>query len=285
MNSLEEKNRKRRKRIAKGKHLLEQILFEDSKICIHCGEKAAGPDGLCPACGSLWDKTSSRHLLSEDPYFVVYSASFYNNFLKDAFADYKFRKKSYWAPVFAQMLDEYVHAHPLLSQASWITYIPMSKGRKMRRGYNPCQEMACFVSKKEGIVLLDALRKKGKTKEQNKLSGRARRKNVEGAFSVQEKGGRIAGKMWNDQEGKWMEGWVSIQSLASSRGILVDDFLTTGNTMREGLQTLFERGIVADGLTLASVSYPRPEEAEKGRQNENCISRTVNDFERDAPSL
>lgn len=260
---------------------MEGILFEDPTVCIHCGRAGAGPDSLCADCRDFFDKTSSRHVLSEDPFFVAYSAGFYNNFLKEAFAAYKFRGKSYWAPAFEGMLEEYVHGHPLLSKARWISYIPMRRSREIRRGYNPSKEMACFVSKKEGIVLLDSLRKVRRTLEQNKLSGRARRKNVEGAFEVKERDGRISGKIWKEDQGKWISGKVPMERLQQTKGILVDDFLTTGNTMKEGLETLFEAGIPAWGLTLASVSYPKEDEKEKGRSDEDCIGRTLNDFKRD----
>ncbi len=240
---------------------LGKIFFEDRGACYLCDKKLAEikekRTGLCKACRENLEEIHSHRILSESPYMIAYAASFYNDFLRREFADYKFSGASYKEALFADVLSDFVTGHPVLSRVQWIAYMPMRRRRELKRAYNPSRELARSLAKTRGFLLLDLLEKTKETKEQNKLDARHRKGNVRGSLAVSK---RVSAGYW--QGGKEYRKYLSLEEVRMGRGLLLDDLLTTGETMREGLACLYRAGIYAKGLCLARADYPKEDEKE-----------------------
>lgn len=237
------------------------LLFEEEGFCLACGERGrALSGGLCPSCRSAIDRTSTCRQLWEDPDFPVFSACFYNQFLQEQFADYKFSGKSYKENIFVSILDGYVKDHPILSRAGWLAYLPMRRRRETLRAYNPALNFARGLAMSRGLVLVHALRKVRESKEQHILSSRDRMDNVKGSYALAEEDGFLPAEFFRGEE--VLTGKVRVEDLLQQEGILVDDLVTTGQTMIEGARPLVERGIPLYGLSLASASYPTSDQKE-----------------------
>lgn len=194
---------------------------------------------------SLVDDSAFSDAMSVDddvPYYA-YSALFYNRFLRHFFGAYKFQQKTVYASVFQEILAAYVKQHPVLSQASWVSYIPQTHRREVLRGSHPAKALAESVASTLHLPLVSLLEKGMRHRAQKRISAWERRTNVKGAFS-------LSSSALNDP-------LVGV-------GIICDDFLTTGNTLFEAMQILNEVHWYAVGLTLACVDYPSQEESEGG---------------------
>lgn len=241
---------------------LGKIFFEDRGACYSCGNRLFDGrekrTGLCRGCRDNLEEIHSYRILSESPYMIAYAASFYNDFLRREFADYKFSGASYKEALFADVLLNFVAGHPVLSQVQWISYMPMRRRRELKRAYNPSRQLAGSLAKAQDIFLLDLLEKTKETKEQNKLDARHRKGNVRGSLAVMK---QVKATYW--QGGKEYVKYADLEDVRMGRGLLLDDLLTTGETMREGLTCLYRAGIYAEGLCLARADYPREEEKER----------------------
>ena len=232
------------------------FLFVDADCCPFCHRPADGRFGLCRDCLDELETPGACRLLtpnfsdeqSDAPVdggvpFYAYSALFYNRFLRHFFGAYKFQQKTAYASVFQEILAAYVMQHPVLSQASWVSYIPQTHRREVLRGSHPAKALAESVASILHLPLVSLLEKGMTHRAQKRISAWERRANVKGAFSLSPS---------------------ALHDPLVGVGIICDDFLTTGNTLFEAMQILNEVHWYAVGLTLACVDYPSQEESEGG---------------------
>lgn len=109
-----------------------------------------------------------------------------------------------------------------LGECDVVTWVPMSKYKERRRGYNQSELLARSLGDELGLVARPLLRKTRHTRDQNRLSGKERRKNNEGAFTG-----------------------VELSSVAGKRVLLVDDIYTTGSTVADCAAALRKAGVAA----------------------------------------
>ena len=98
-----------------------------------------------------------------------------------------------------------------------VTYVPVSKKRLRKRGYDQARLFAAELAKRLGLPLARLLDKPRDTPAQSELDERARRANVVGAYRTVEKNAALA---------------------AGKHILLVDDVITTGATMAEAAKTV-----------------------------------------------
>jgi ComF family protein len=122
----------------------------------------------------------------------------------------------------------------LIDEADVLVPVPLHYTRLVMRGFNQSGWLAQAVAAETGRqVAVDALVRTRRTPSQAGLAGRARRRNVSGAFKVRKAG-------WAAVEGK--------------RVLLVDDVLTTGATLSACTRALKQAGARhVDVLVLARV--------------------------------
>ena len=246
----------------------ENLFFQDGSLCPVCGESNAGishlfwrgvneAEGrrrilsipispfagqLCSGCCEHIEWLPAKRALGAEEEFVCYTGAFYNNFLKELFARYKFEGASYLEEFFKRLMVLCVEQIRPLSQISWVTYVPSQRSRLLLRAYNPSRRMAEAIARARGIPLYDLFTQRGSHREQNKSSYEDRISNVKNRFCIKAV----------YREGK--------KPLPRGMGLLVDDFLTTGATMTSLLGLGTRSGLSLEGLCLAASSYPVVEE-------------------------
>ena len=102
-----------------------------------------------------------------------------------------------------------------------LSWIPISSLRKLKRGYDQSQLLACAIGKELGIPVVPVLKKIRHTPPQSSLPFAAqRRANITGAYKVKNPG-----------------------ALTGKRILLIDDILTTGATSSECARVLLTTGV------------------------------------------
>lgn len=193
---------------------LSDFLFVREGICLFCKEEETWGDTLCPDClrrlefhGGVYEYDDDRHCR------IAY---FYNRFLQGIFRDFKFGEYAELAAPIGTLLADYVLKEELTNYTH-IVPVPMHSRVIRQRGYNQVRLMAEELSRHTGIPVTDALVKVKHTREQNKLDRMEREKNLRGAFALNPK-----------------------VHLKNAQILLLDDIITTGNTMKHAARVLAE---------------------------------------------
>jgi ComF family protein len=109
--------------------------------------------------------------------------------------------------------------------------VPLHWRRLWQRDYNQSEAIARALSRASGSPVMALLRRRKNSPSQTQLSPNERRRNVEGAFALHRRAGRV-------DRGR--------------RLVLVDDVLTTGATVRECAAVLVRNGFqTVDVVALA----------------------------------
>jgi ComF family protein len=139
----------------------------------------------------------------------------------------KFSKRARFARYFSEEMYLFLLEH-FVQQAEAIVPVPLHRSREWQRTFNQARLMAEHLSALTGIPVQNYLRRTRNTIPQTFLSGQARRKNLEGAFTVK-------------------------QGIDLPKSVLlIDDVITTGATL-EACSILLRKAGVRKiyGLTVA----------------------------------
>ena len=192
----------------KGFYWLMELLFPPK--CVLCGQLLkSGETDLCRACRTEAPQypNCKNKLQFLDSFAAVW---YYEGNVRSSLLRYKFRNArhfsvSYGRILAMKLLSEYPEGFDLL------TWVPVSRLRKLRRGYDQTELLARCVGRELGMTPVPTLKKIRNNRPQSRLKdAQARRANVLGAY-------RIAGNV----------------SLQGKRVLLLDDILTTGATAGE----------------------------------------------------
>lgn len=200
---------------------MSELKIKSGRICEVCGRPIDVPRGdlICFTC------------LNERYGFCRNIAPFlYKGAVKEAILTMKFNANQQWiAYSFGEILAQHIKELYGDIEFDGIVYVPISKKRYEKRGYNQAEIIAISVGKVLGIpVLKDALIKFKDTPKQSTLSATKRRENVRGSYKT--------GK--TDVTDKVL--------------LLIDDVLTTGSTMSECAKMLTKAGaLLVYGATVA----------------------------------
>jgi ComF family protein len=137
-------------------------------------------------------------------YDAVYSYGEYEGNLRKLIHVFKYGGVTPLAPELGRLLNG---ALPREEQFDVIVPMPLHWRKRLQRGFNQSELLANFLSKRTGIPVLGALKRRKRTDPQAGLTRAQRRTNVAGAFEVR---GR------DKVEGRHV--------------LLIDDVLTTGAT-------------------------------------------------------
>lgn len=197
------------------KWLLE-LLFPQK--CILCRRVLRGGEtDLCRKCRAeqeLWGNPKRK------PQFLdsITAVWYYEGSVRRAILRYKFYRARYLAAGFGRNLAM------RLQQRDWeydiLTWVPVSRLRRLTRGYDQVELLAKAVGKELGVAPVPTLKKIRHNRRQSGIHSEAERKaNVLGAYRVLSPG-EIRGK----------------------RILLLDDVLTTGATSGECARMLLTAG-------------------------------------------
>ena len=154
---------------------------------------------------------------------------YYKDDVRGSLLRYKFGGRRSYAPAYGRLLAM------KLQRMGWdeldcITWIPISRRRRFRRGFDQSELIARVVAAELGLPLVAAAKKIRHTKPQSLMGDAAhRRANILGAYRVTDPA-HITGK----------------------RVLLIDDIITTGATASECARVLLTAG--AKEVKLATVA-------------------------------
>lgn len=200
--------------------LLELLYPPRCAFCGNCLPLGSPAAGICPDCAGQLPRTGP-HSVSQagDCFSRCLSPLFYRELATQSIRQYKFSGRACYhiayGPLLRDCLERQLDRPPDL-----ITWVPLSRWRKFRRGYDQAMLLA-----REAAVLYDQtpvrlLNKLRNTRPQSSLSAEARRRNVRGVY-------RLAS---------------GCPSVTGKRILLVDDVITTGSTLSACAAVLMSAG-------------------------------------------
>ena len=198
-------------------HLFWELLFPPK--CILCGNLLEKDEtDLCRTCRVETELyfAGKRKLQFLDSFAAVW---YYERNVRSALLRFKFGGRRNLAPAFGRMMAmKLLQEHP--EGFDVLTWIPVSRLRKLRRGYDQCALLAKAVGKELDMVPVPVLKKIRNNRQQSGIRGDAqRRANVLGVYRIEDPD-LIRGK----------------------RVLLLDDILTTGATVGEAARVLLTAG-------------------------------------------
>jgi len=174
--------------------------------CTKCQELVANPSlDLCRACGTR-ERWFDR-ALSLGPYEGAWGR---------LVRSLKFDREPAVARFLSARMADLLQAEDPFGNIDIITYVPMTRHAMRARGFNQAKLLAQGLAKRIHRPMARLLAKESETQPQARLSARARRENLRGAFRL-------------------------IRSV-SGKVLLVDDIFTTGSTVEECAHTLKSGG-------------------------------------------
>ena len=188
-------------------HILLDLLFPPK--CMVCQTLLEVPHrDLCPDCRK---KLVSLERVGHKPHMArsATAVNVYDDNLRPSLLRYKFGGKSCYARSYGPMLAERIRQQEL--DFELITWVPVSRKRRAKRGYDQAQLLAVQTAKALGCKAVSTLVKIRDNPPQAKLQDASRRKaNVSGVYRLKRRA---------DVRGK--------------RILLIDDIMTTGATLDE----------------------------------------------------
>lgn len=175
----------------------------------------------CEACISNvpFLKEENAKTLLDGNYFCR-SAVKYDGIVRESFLRYKFSGYKNYAEAYAQIILNQIDDIKGIGYDA-ITWSPISKMRRRKRGYDQSRLIAESLAKSLNIPYVQLLVKTKHTKAQSLMTtSKDRADNVRGVYKYNN---RIKGKY--------------------DRVLLLDDIITTGSTMNECIRILNEKNI------------------------------------------
>ena len=187
--------------------------------CILCHRLLdRGGERLCPACArSVPEPISGAR---RGTFYRRWAAAlWYEGAVRDSFLRFKFGGCRFYADVYGLWLARAIR-DKLGSDFDLMTYVPISRIRRRKRGYEQTLLLAQAAGACLDLTPVCTLRKRNLVKPQSRtLNLEERRHNIRGAFHV-----------------------IAPEDIRGKRVLLIDDVLTTGATVSEASRVLLEAG-------------------------------------------
>jgi len=185
---------------------VEDLPKLEEPRCMKCQEMLSDSSlDLCRACGTR-ERWFDR-ALSLGPYEGAWG---------ELVRSLKFDKEPAVARFLSSRMADYLTAEKPFGDIDFVTYVPMTRLAVRARGFNQARLLARGLAKRIHRPVVQLLAKRNETQPQARLSARARRENLRGAFHT-------------------------IRSV-SGKVLLVDDIFTTGSTVEECAHVLKSGG-------------------------------------------
>ncbi len=199
--------------------------FDPQEFCAEC-QASMPPLGRshCSCCSQPFPASSSQHLcatcLQRPPAFsIVHAACSYQERVKDAIHQLKYRNQVNLAEPLGKLLGKSLEVAEVSFKPDCIIPVPLHPGRLKKRGYNQALEISRPLARKMQCPIDTALLQRTlKTPPQQGLTAAERRSNLRNAFIV-------------------------TTTTSARKILLVDDVMTTGETVRECSRVLMKNNI------------------------------------------
>lgn len=141
---------------------------------------------------------------------------YYTESVRESLHRYKFHGAAAYARIYGELMADCLQQHGV--SADLVSWIPLSRRRLRRRGYDQAELLAREVAKRCELPCECLLRKIRHNPAQSGVqNAEARRQNVKGVYHAERK-------------------------LSGERILLIDDIITTGSTMQEAAAQLRNAG-------------------------------------------
>ena len=188
--------------------------------CVFCAAILSANDGLCASCAeglSFYDRPVEGG--TGKFYERCYCALPYEGAVRRSVLHYKFHGKSAYAVTYAALLAAFVRRFDEVMAVDVVTWVPVSKARRRKRGYDQAELLARALAGQMQKPCRKLLEKIRDNPPQPGKERAERRANVLGAFTA-----------------------VEDACIAGEKILLVDDIFTTGATMEECSRVLKTAG-------------------------------------------
>ncbi|MBR4240905.1 MAG: ComF family protein [Eubacterium sp.] len=191
-------------------NLCGEVVALDEELCEECAIIKMIEGELCSLCGNPKKECACKKK-ERKPEYKRFIAPYY---YKDSIAAAANRFKDYGypelAPEMSKRMAQYISERFSEIDFDCITFVPLTKKKLEKRGYNQSELLANGVSEKLKIPVEELLIKIKNTPQQKRSSAQQRKVNLRGAFDL--------------AEGKSADGKTIL---------LIDDIKTTGSTINE----------------------------------------------------
>ena len=160
----------------------------------------------------------------------------YRGAAREAVLRFKFTGLACYAPALARMMADCI-AFARLAQPELVTWVPVSRRRRRRRGYDQAELLAQELGRRLDVPVAGLLVKTVENKTQSSLRAPERRANVLGVYQARQP-----------------------EAIAGRRILLIDDIITTGATLEECSRVLLSAGARAVDCATAACTPQNTEE-------------------------
>lgn len=192
-----------------------RVIDENKRLCIACERKLPFITDRAPRRFGYVDECCS--------------ALEYSGTVRDSIHRFKFQGAAAYAEIYGAFLAKCIDENGIFCDI--ITWVPLSRARLRKRGYDQARLLAEALAGQTGLELRPLLKKIRNNKAQSGLKAEAARSaNVKGVYAL-----------------------AADTALEGKRIVLIDDVVTTGATLSECAGVLKKAGAAAViGLTVAS---------------------------------
>lgn len=210
---------------------LLDLLYPPRCTFCHCFVKSSAV-AICDNCRKNLPYTTNGGRQKADFVTVCVSPLYYEDDVRESLLRYKFHGATGYAKAYAPLIADCIREH-LDQEYDLITWVPLSRKRLRRRGYDQAQLLAEAVATELDTMAVGTLKKIRNTAAQSQTgSAEKRRANISGAYRV-----------------------MNPALVADKRVLLIDDIVTTGSTLSECARTLGLAG--AERVICAAVARHR----------------------------
>ncbi|MEM7400681.1 MAG: ComF family protein [Pseudomonadota bacterium] len=222
--------------LKKASNYIGELIYP--KLCLHCGAEGEHDMDLCLRCyeNLSWIKFACQRCalqLKNDNAKICGACSkrklsfeqaiapfLFEGFIREAIYKFKFNQKLNLGKLLAQLLLRHIDTKDV-EIPDVIVPVPLHKNRLRKRGYNQALEIARIITKKLDCELsYKSVFRNRDTSTQMELPAKHRHKNVMGAFSIKKEACELNNK----------------------HVCIIDDVMTTGNTVNEVAKCLRNAG-------------------------------------------
>ena len=208
---------------------LLELLYPSHVACCVCEKEAHfnEPPYICEQCSKdIHFINGQRKVMVGSREMIVYYAFDYEGKIKQLIHDLKYNGKRYKAKSLSVYLKKIIELNKL--EYDIITPVPLHPNRQKQRGYNQCSVLLKAMDSDYTNKYKEILIRTRDTKMQALIPAEERHTNLLGAFEIKE-------------------------DCKAKNIVLVDDIITTGATMKENCEILYNNGANnVIGLTIAT---------------------------------
>lgn len=180
------------------------------KRCPFCRRLMDEERAVCPLCLDKLPLTCGAEQRQNFPFVDgCFSPLYYEGTVRDSLLRYKFGGAAAYAEIYSEFIAKCIDENRI--SCDIITWVPLSRRRLRRRGYDQARLLAAPLAKRMGLPCEGLLLKKRHNPAQSGTGGaEKRRKNVAGAYAV-----------------------LNSELVKGKSILLADDIVTTGSTVSE----------------------------------------------------